>query len=68
MKQPSPSPLDVGSLAGAGMTVVGTLIVGVALGLLAAKYLQWNWAVPVGVVLGFAAGIYSMYRQLAARM
>ena len=66
MKQPSP--LKLGSLAGAGMTVIGTLVVGLLLGLLAAKFLHWEWAVPIGIVLGFVAGMISMFRQIRAQM
>ncbi len=66
MKQQNP--LSLAQLGGAGMTVIGTLIVGLGLGLLAAKFLHWDWAVPIGILLGFAAGIYSMFRQLASRM
>ena len=50
------------------MTVIGTLIVGLALGLAAARYLHWEWAVPAGVVLGFIAGIVSMFRRLSTLM
>jgi F0F1-type ATP synthase assembly protein I len=58
----------LGQLGGAGMSVIGTLIVGFLLGWLASRTLHWDWAVPVGILLGFAAGIYSMFRQLSARM
>jgi F0F1-type ATP synthase assembly protein I len=61
-------PLTLGQLGGAGMSVVATLIVGFGLGWLGARYLHWDWAVPVGILLGFAAGIVSMFRQLASRM
>lgn len=50
------------------MSVIGTLVVGFALGWLASRFLHWDWAIPVGIVLGFVAGIVSMFRQLAARM
>ena len=66
MKQQSP--LKLGSLASAGMSVIGTLVAGLLLGLLAAKFLHWEWAVPVGIVLGFIAGMFSMFRQIRAQM
>ncbi|MDQ6781788.1 MAG: AtpZ/AtpI family protein [Candidatus Eremiobacteraeota bacterium] len=61
-------PLSLAQLGGVGVSVVATLLVAVTLGLLAARYLHWNWAVPASVLLGFAAGIYSIYRQLRSRM
>lgn len=66
MKQQNP--LSLAQLGGAGMSVIGTLVVGFALGWLASRFLHWDWAVPVGILLGFAAGIVSMFRQLSARM
>src|SRR4029077_9039606 len=62
------SPLSLAQLAGAGTTVIGTLVVGLLLGLSAARELHWEWAVPVGIILGFAAGIASMFRRLSAYM
>jgi hypothetical protein len=62
------SPIDLAQLAGAGTGVIASLVVGLLLGLAAARYLHWDWAVPVGVVLGFAAGIISMFRRLSALM
>jgi F0F1-type ATP synthase assembly protein I len=62
------SPLDLAQLAGAGTGVIASLFVGLLLGLAAAHYLHWDWAVPVGIVLGFAAGIMSMFRRLSALM
>jgi F0F1-type ATP synthase assembly protein I len=64
----SQPPLGVAQLGGAGMTVIGTLVVGFALGWLASKYLHWDWAIPIGIVLGFIAGMVSTFRQLASRM
>lgn len=61
-------PLSLAQLGGVGISVAATLLVAVALGLLAARYLHWNWAVPVSVLLGFATGMYSMYRQLRSHM
>lgn len=66
MKQQSP--LTLAQLGSAGMSVFGTLIVGFLLGWLGSRLLHWDWAIPVGIVLGFVAGIVSMFRQLASRM
>jgi F0F1-type ATP synthase assembly protein I len=66
MKQQDPPTL--GQLGSAGMSVVGTLLVGFALGWVASRFLHWDWAVPVGILLGFVAGFYSVYRQLSSRM
>lgn len=63
-----PSPLSLGHLAGAGMTVVGTVVVGMLLGIAAARLWHWEWAVPVGILAGFAAGFVSMFRQLQSIM
>jgi hypothetical protein len=64
----TPSPLSLAQLAGAGTSVIATLVVGLLLGLAAARYLHWDWAVPVGVVVGFVAGIVSMFRRLSVLM
>ena len=53
-------------LAGAGSSIIGTLVVGLLLGLAAAKYLHWEWAAPVGLILGFIAGIVSAYRRFSS--
>ena len=66
MKQQSP--LSLAQLAGAGTSVIATLVVGFLLGLAAARLLQWEWAVPVGIILGFAAGIASLFRRLSSLM
>lgn len=66
MKQQNP--LSLASLSGAGMTVIGTLVVGFLLGWLASRTLHWDWAIPVGIVLGFIAGMVSMFRQLSSKM
>jgi hypothetical protein len=63
-----PSPLSLAVLAGAGTSVIVTLVAGLLLGLGAARYLHWEWAVPVGVIVGFAAGIASMFRRLSSLM
>ena len=66
MKQPPP--VSLAQLAGAGTSVIVTLVAGLLLGLAAARYLHWEWAVPVGIIVGFAAGIASMFRRLSALM
>lgn len=66
MKQPSP--LSLAQLAGAGTSVIVTLVAGLLLGLAAARFLHWEWAVPVGIIVGFAAGIASMFRRLSTLM
>jgi F0F1-type ATP synthase assembly protein I len=66
MKQQKP--LTLAQLGSAGMSVFGTLLVGFLLGWVASRFLHWDWAIPVGIVLGFVAGIVSMFRQLSARM
>jgi len=62
------NPPSLAALSSAGMSVIGTLVVGFLLGWLASRTLHWDWAIPVGIVLGFVAGIVSMFRQLASRM
>jgi F0F1-type ATP synthase assembly protein I len=57
-------PLSLYRLGGVGFTVVGTIVVGFALGLLANKFLHAPWAVPLGILLGFIAGMLAMFRQL----
>jgi F0F1-type ATP synthase assembly protein I len=59
------TPLSLGELAGAGTGIVGSIAVGLILGYLAARYLHWNWALPVGIVMGFVAGVVSMYQRLS---
>jgi F0F1-type ATP synthase assembly protein I len=59
------SPLSLGELAGAGTRIIGTIVAGMILGYLAARYLGWNWALPVGIIMGFIAGVVSMYQQLS---
>lgn len=60
------TPLSFGRLAGVGFTLVGNVLIGLLLGLLAYKYAHWSWAVPAGVLLGFVSGFVSMMRQLTA--
>jgi F0F1-type ATP synthase assembly protein I len=64
----TPSPLSLAELAGAGTAVIGAVVVGLLLGLAAARYLHWDWGVPVGIVLGFVAGLVSMFRRLSVMM
>ena len=59
------TPLSLADLAGAGTAIIGTIVVGLLLGYLAARYLHWTWALPIGIVMGFIAGIVSMYRRLS---
>lgn len=59
------TPLSLGELAGAGTGIIGTIVAGLLLGYLAARYLHWNWALPLGIVMGFVAGVVSMYRRLS---
>ncbi|HXW51538.1 MAG TPA: AtpZ/AtpI family protein [Candidatus Acidoferrales bacterium] len=66
MKQQTP--LSLAQLGGAGMSIIGTLVVGFAIGWCASRFLHWDWAIPVGIILGFVAGMVSMFRQLSARM
>jgi hypothetical protein len=61
-------PLSLTRLAGVAWTVIGTLVVGLLLGLGAARIWHWEWAVPLGILLGFAAGLVSMFRQLSDQM
>jgi F0F1-type ATP synthase assembly protein I len=58
-------PLPMGRLATAGFSLFGNVIVGLVLGLLANHYLNWSWAVPAGILLGFVAGFVSMFRQIS---
>lgn len=59
------TPLSLGQLAGAGTGIVGSIVVGLVLGYLAARYLHWSWALPVGIVMGFIAGVVSLYQRLS---
>ena len=60
------TPLSLVRLAGVGFILVGNVVVGFLLGFAAYKYLHWSWAVPAGVLLGFASGFVAMIRQLTA--
>lgn len=59
------TPLSLAELAGAGTGIIVTIVSGLILGYLAARYLHWNWALPVGIVMGFVAGVVSMYQRLS---
>jgi hypothetical protein len=61
-------PLSLGSLAGAGTGLIGAIFAGLLLGLAAARYAHWEWAVPVGIVAGFVGGVVSMYRRISSAM
>lgn len=63
MKQQDP--LSLSELAGAGTGLIGTIVAGLFLGYLGARYLHWSWALPIGIVLGFIAGIVSLYRRIS---
>lgn len=63
-----PTPLSLAQLAGASTTVIAAVVVGMLLGFAATRYLHWDWAIPVGIVLGFVGGIVSMYRRLSGQM
>lgn len=60
------TPLSLSQLAGAGTGLIGTLVVGFSLGYVAARYLHWSWALPVGIVAGFIAGMVALYRRISA--
>jgi F0F1-type ATP synthase assembly protein I len=59
------TPLSLARLGGAGFALIANVIVGGLLGAAAYKYLHWDWAVPVGILVGFVSGFYSMFRQLS---
>jgi F0F1-type ATP synthase assembly protein I len=59
------TPLSLGELAGAGTGIIGTIVAGLFLGYLAARYLHWSWALPVGIIVGFVTGVVSMYQRLS---
>ena len=61
-------PLSLANLAGAGTGLIGTIVAGLLLGLGLARYAHWEWAVPVGIIAGFVAGIVSMYRRISSLM
>lgn len=66
MKQPSP--VTLANLAGAGTIVIGSLVMGLVIGLAAARFLHWDWAVSAGIIVGFAAGIALLFRRLSTYM
>ena len=51
-------------LTTAGFSMVVAVLGGLLLGFAGAKYAHWPLAVPLGLVLGFAAGMLSLIRQL----
>ena len=57
-------PLTMARLASVGFSLLANVGVGFVLGVLANKYLHWDWAIPLGIVVGFAAGFAMMFRQL----
>jgi len=59
------TPLSLAQLAGAGTGMIAAIVIGLLLGLGAARYLHWNWALPGGIVLGFAGGMVAMYRRVS---
>jgi F0F1-type ATP synthase assembly protein I len=61
-------PLSLAQLAGAGTGLIGTIFVGMLLGFIVARYLHWEWGLPAGIVLGFVAGMVSMYRRISSLM
>jgi len=60
------TPLSVSALGAIGFSLIANVIAGGLLGFAAYKYLHWGWAVPVGILVGFVSGFFSMFRQLAA--
>ena len=57
---------SAGSFAGIGLQFAAVLLVFVFAGVWLDRRLGTNWATPVLVLIGAAAGIYSMYRRLVA--
>lgn len=58
-------PLSLASLGGIGFSLIANVIAGGLLGFAAYKFLNWGWAVPVGILVGFVSGFFSMFRQLS---
>lgn len=65
LKMRKQNPLSLASLSTAGLSIVASVVAGFALGWVAWKYLHWDLAVPIGILLGFGAGMFSMIRQLS---
>jgi len=63
MKQQTP--LSLARLGAIGFSLIANVIVGGLLGYVAYHFLNWGWAVPVGILLGFVSGFFSMFRQLS---
>lgn len=51
-------------LASTGFSLVAAVVVGLLLGIGIAKLAHFPLAIPICLILGFAAGFVSMYRQL----
>jgi F0F1-type ATP synthase assembly protein I len=58
-------PSSLAQVGAAGATIVGALAVGLGLGWLGERYLHWELAVPLGILLGFVAGLVSLFRQFS---
>jgi hypothetical protein len=58
-------PLSLASLGGIGFSLIANVIAGGLLGFAAYKFLNWGWALPVGILMGFVLGFFSMFRQLS---
>ncbi|HEV2909621.1 MAG TPA: AtpZ/AtpI family protein [Candidatus Eremiobacteraceae bacterium] len=58
-------PLSLASLGGIGFSLIANVIAGGLLGFAAYKFLNWGWALPVGILVGFVSGFFSMFRQLS---
>ncbi len=58
-------PLSLASLGAIGFSLIANVIAGGLLGFAAYKFLNWGWAVPVGILVGFVSGFLSMFRQLS---
>jgi hypothetical protein len=59
-------PLSLAVLGGIGFSLIANVIVGGLLGFAAFKFLNWGWAVPVGILAGFVSGFFAMFHQLKA--
>jgi len=53
------------TLASVGFSLVGSVVVGLLVGIGIAKLTHFELAIPIFVILGFAAGFVAMYRRLA---
>lgn len=57
-------PLSLAGLGSIGFTLIANVIAGGLLGFAAYKFLNWGWALPVGILVGFVSGFFAMFRQL----